>query len=414
MKRKSIDLLSPPFKGHLHPILAMGRVLAKDYDVKVVSSAAAESDIKAAGLQAILLNSIDDEALVNCVNPTYAVRSSPGKLLGQFKQVLSFFYQLKQELTDIYSRKRPDLIIADFTLPVAGIVADENSIDWWTSMPSPCVIECNGGPPSYLGGFKQSDKLSGKAKNWFGRRLVRLFKLTVALLCKKHITALNVKGIYRKDGTEAIYASERILCLGFQGLEFSRPWPKAVEFIGPMLYSPQRSDPKPYFDEKKRYILVTLGTHLDWCKESVFSEIASLASQFSNTVFHFSQGKVGSAPFPQSKDNLQCFSYINYQDDLPKYDFVIHHGGAGILYYCIQHAKPNIVLPQDYDQFDHAARLQAKGLAIWIKNIGQIKQALHALLNDHEARKRLVNFYDSCIDNQQGLSLTKLVKQKFH
>ncbi|ODS22965.1 hypothetical protein AB835_11470 [Candidatus Endobugula sertula] len=102
---------------------------------------------------------------------------------------------------------------------------------------------------------------------------------------------------------------------------------------------------------------MTLGTHLDWCKQAIYHEIEKLAAHFPDTVFHFTEGNANNSTYLKSND--QCFklAYINYERYLPEYDFVVHHGGAGILYYCLQYAKPSIVLPQDCDQFDHAARL---------------------------------------------------------
>ena len=412
MKRKRIDLLAPPFKGHLHPILAIAKLLANDYEIKVLSSAAAKADIEAAGLCPVLLTSIDDKALIECVNPTYAVRSSPFKLFAQFKQVIVFFQQLKSELESIYSDNHPDLIIADFTLPIVGIIANQKQIAWWTSMPSPCVIECSGGPPSYMGGWKEGKNLLTKARNWAGRKLVRAFKKLVFYLCKKHIRSLGLEKIYRKDGTEAIYSNECILCLGYREFEFSKPWPDATQFVGPMLYSPKLPHEPPVFQSDKQYILVTLGTHLDWCKEAIYREIEGLVDQFPDIVFHFTAGNSESNTYLKSHNQCLKFAYINYETHLPKYDFVIHHGGAGILYYCIQYAKPSIVIPQDYDQFDHAARLEALGLAIWVKSLKELPIALQKLRADSNIEKKIMHFYRRCSKSHHIASISKLVDHK--
>ena len=44
-------------------------------------------------------------------------------------------------------------------------------------------------------------------------------------------------------------------------------------------------------------------------------------------------------------------------------DYVIHHGGAGIFYQCIEFKKPALILPHDYDQFDYAIRGVEAGIA---------------------------------------------------
>ncbi|WP_354624885.1 glycosyltransferase [Psychromonas sp. MME2] len=417
MKKISIDLLAPPFKGHLHPILSMGKqLLAHGFDVTVLSSETAKVDIEAAGLRPLLLTSIDDKILIECVNPAYAVRSSPTKLIAQFKQVISFFRLLKTELETIYAERSCDLMIADFTLPVAGIVADQNDIVWWTSMPSPCVIESSTGTPSYLGGWKESDSLPLKARDWLGRKLVRLFKRSAFYLCKKTIRSLGLDNIYREDGTEVIYSKHCILCLGYQDFEFSKNWPKAAKFVGPMLYTPEITDEPaheaPMFQENKRYVLVTLGTHLDWCKKGIYQEVEKLSIQFPDVVFHFTDGNANNDSYAKSHNQCFRFSYINYECYLPKYDFVIHHGGAGILYYCLQFEKPCIVIPQDYDQFDHAARLEALNLSIWVKNVKEISIALQTLLMGSCVAQSIKSFNERYANKNHNLALLGLVESE--
>jgi len=53
------------------------------------------------------------------------------------------------------------------------------------------------------------------------------------------------------------------------------------------------------------------------------------------------------------KNNLHIYHYLDYDEILPKIDYVIHHGGAGILYSCIKYNKPAVIVPPDYDQFDY-------------------------------------------------------------
>jgi len=52
---------------------------------------------------------------------------------------------------------------------------------------------------------------------------------------------------------------------------------------------------------------------------------------------------------------------------LPKIDYVIHHGGAGILYSCIKYNKPAVIIPHDYDQFDYGVRADLAKIGIVAK-----------------------------------------------
>ncbi|MCW5202064.1 hypothetical protein VU12_03895 [Desulfobulbus sp. US4] len=409
MKRGQIDFVAPPFKGHLHPILAMGRLLAPYYDVCVISSASAQSDIRVAGLNAIILESIDDTALMNIVSPPYVVGNSPFALRKQFRGVLPFLQRLSHELENIYANRRPDLLIADFVVPVAGLVADTFNIPWWTSIPPACVLECRDGPPAYLGGLQPARSIIERIKNYLGRKLVRVFKRIIFQCYASEIKALGLNRIYREDGSEAIYSSQRILCLTHQGLEFAVNWPPQASLIGPMLYSPPTNSLQPDFVEGKKYILVTLGTHVDTQKDRVCAAVERIAHKFPDYVFHFTDGHSENQPVRRINDQLYRFSYINYQEHIASYDLVVHHAGTGILYHCLLNGIPSVAYPIDYDQFDYAARLEYHGFSLWLKNIRNLEKALAAALASEDIKSRVQEFAVTLRDKINASELLELV-----
>ncbi|WP_445765994.1 glycosyltransferase [Rheinheimera sp.] len=383
MPVERIDLLAPPFKGHLHPILAMGRQLKQaGYHVRVISSSLAQADIHAAGLVAVILRSVDDTKLMQVVNPPYAVGHSPRRLKAQFHQVLAFFQHVSVELDALYQTDKVDLLIADFTLAPAGIVAQRHGIRWWTSCPSPCALEVANGPPAYFGGVMPATKHWHCVWHKAGWMLMRLFKRSVFYWYRHAIRAMGLPQLYRKDGSEAIYSAEKILCLGYQSLEFATRWPAAVQFVGPMLYTPATAVTPPQFVPGKQHVLVTLGTHLQWHKDAMWQRIQQVAAQFPQLQFHFTDG-VEQVSASAGNGNVQRYSYINYAAQLHRYAVVIHHGGAGIMYHCLRQRIPALVYPLDYDQFDHAARLSYHGLAIWLQQLSQLPEALHQLLQSN-------------------------------
>jgi len=139
VRRPLVDLIAPPFSGHLHPLLGVGRRLARDVDVRVISTESAETRVRASGLQAhTLLRGRDREIWAIAEPPA---RSTPWLMLAQFRANLELMAQFQRELQALYRRSPADLVIADFTLPVAGYTARACGIAWWTSVPSPCVME---------------------------------------------------------------------------------------------------------------------------------------------------------------------------------------------------------------------------------------------------------------------------------
>ena len=84
------------------------------------------------------------------------------------------------------------------------------------------------------------------------------------------------------------------------------------------------------------------------------------------------------------KENMVMTDYLPYTGYLDSFDYVIHHGGAGITYNCIKYKKPSLVVPQDYDQFDFAARIEYFETGIKAENINDtedITQKLNILFN---------------------------------
>jgi len=236
---KRIDLFAPPFRGHLHPVLAMARELKlAGHEVCVFSTASAQSDIEAAGVACHIFASIDDIALRKVVNPPWKIGHSPLKLKRQFQHVLRFFTLLEDELQLIYATREVDLIIADFTLAPVGAFATQHQLRWWTSLPSPCVLECKDGPPAYFGGQQPATSKVGVLKHWLSRQLIRVFKQTLFFINRRAIAKFGLSSVYRQDGAECIYSPEKILCLGDPAIEFAKHWPAAAQFIGPQLYSP--------------------------------------------------------------------------------------------------------------------------------------------------------------------------------
>ena len=71
--------------------------------------------------------------------------------------------------------------------------------------------------------------------------------------------------------------------------------------------------------------------------------------------------------------------YLPYTGHLDSFDYVIHHGGAGITYNCIKYKKPSLVVPHDYDQFDFAARIEYFGTGIRAGNIRNTKDITQKL-----------------------------------
>lgn len=386
MSRKKVFLIAPPFSGHLHPLLGIGARLREIADVTVLSTpgAAAACELP---FHPILAH--HEKAVWAIAEPGQEVKSNPLLLYRQLKANIALLGDLKTELGAVFAAQKPDLVIADFTVPVAGIVALEQGIRWWTTLPSPCVFETPDGPPAYCGGLTPAKGRLQEAKQAALRAATRVFKRAMGLLFRRELRAIGFPGIYRADGSEAVYSPQRILALGIPEVEFPRTYPAHFQFAGLVLHTPKDITPAPPFAEDGRpHVLVTLGTHLPHVKGRLAAVVRRIAARHPGLVFHFTHGRPLKNPPAAGPANFQEHAHISYAEHLPRYDLVIHHAGAGILSHCLRHGVPAVVIPQDYDQFDNAARLVAHGLALRARDERELEPTLQRALNDPAMKAR--------------------------
>jgi UDP:flavonoid glycosyltransferase YjiC (YdhE family) len=400
-----IMLVAPPFSGHLHPMLAMARRLSAEHDVVFVSSESACGTIEAAGLRSEAVLRGEDAAIRAIAEPPYAVRSNPLLLNRQLKANVALMRRFHDELAAICASHRPALLIADFVLPVAGLVAKAHRIPWWTSLPSPSVLEARDGPPAYLGGLAPLAATRGRIRDAAGRAFVRGFKRTLFALYRKQLAWTGLRSPYRADGTEAVYSDECVLALGIREIEFARHWRAPVRFVGPLCYSPGPAHTVAWNGAPGPRVLVTFGTHLRAFKPEMADATREAARALPDIAFDVSHGETeasrdggpdGEAPVGQRHNggpadsraigNFRQFAYIPYDANVRHYDLVVHHGGTGIANQCLIDGVPALVHPLDFDQFDQAARLVHAGIARRLEHLGALARSVQATLADAELK----------------------------
>ena len=177
--------------------------------------------------------------------------------------------------------------------------------------------------------------------------------------------------------------------------EFERDWPPAFRFVGPLTGGPVFPHAAPEFEAGKRHVLVSLGTHLLWAKRAAFELLEAVAERMPECRFHFTHGAPKSTSH-ERRGNVRHYGYFPYDLYLPRYDAAIVHGGTGVLYSCIKAAMPMLVWPQDFDHFDHAARVVVRGLGTRLVPRHADRRRSGALLDDEARRARLQEFQAMC------------------
>ena len=300
---------------------------------------------------------------------------------------------LKAQVQTVWKANKPDLVIADFTLPIVGFLAQEMDVCWWTSTSALCAIETNTGTPSYLGGLTPGDSLPLWLRDFLGRKFIRGFKLGIGYWFRNELQSLNIPSIYLDNGYERIYSPAKILGLGMREFEFERDWPPTLEFIGPLTASPPFPHVPPTFEKDVKHVLVSLGTHIPWAKDQAAQFVQQVAAQMPRVHFHFSYGKAAKEANLQLGSNIYYYNYLPYDEYMPHFDAAIIHGGAGVVYSCIKAGVPMLIWPHDYDQFDQAARVVRRKLGLRFKaDLNHTVQTLHQLFSDQQIARQMTHF----------------------
>lgn len=387
-----IDLAAPPYAGHLFPLLDLARGLAdRGFDrLRVLSTSDAADAVRRCGLPLVPLLPGREREVMAVANTSGQAGGNPLRLLQQFRANVGLMRDLCEQLEREWDADRPDLVIADYTVPLAGLTAQRLGIRWWTSTPSPFLIETRTGTPACLGGWGLPRNVFGTVRDAVGRAAVRLVKRSFFALLRKELRAVGVRGVYRPDGSEVMYSPDRVLAFGMKEFEFPRDWPAAVEFVGPLTACPPVPHTPPTFPPGKRCILVTLGTHLPWARPRAGELVRRVAAAMPDCVFHSALGEPGSTALDIA-GNVHTHGFIPYVDYLHRYAAAITHGGTGITYACIQAGVPVLVWPHDFDQHDNAARIVHHGLGLRLRP-DRVTEDLNRLLTDPHFRDRLLAF----------------------
>lgn len=437
-----VTLVAPPFAGHLHPVLGMGVELARrGVPVRVVSTAAARPRIEAAGLAPEVVESADDATVTAIADPVERIGRDPMRLHRQFRATLGVLGAIRDELDDRFAADPPAIVVADFTLPVAGVAAVRHGARWFTALPSPAAIGSTDGTPAYCGGLLPPSGPAGRIRDAVARAGVRAFKRSVFVLNARPLRELGFTGAFRADGTEQAYSPDTILALGLAELELPRAWPVAVRFVGPVRYSPpgrpgawgvaatpghgepgepgERDDPGPGVARAAPRVLVAFGTHLAPEKARLVDVLDRVAARLPAVAFDLSLGGTA-APSGGASGRVRVLEYVDY-DRLDRYDAVVHHGGTGIAHAALAAGLPSVVIPIDYDQPDVAARLvhrdlaerlDARALRAGTAGADRLAAAVERALAPSAARRAaLARFRAACERSDGAIGAADLIEQ---
>ncbi|MGL4944087.1 MAG: hypothetical protein ACRC46_12980 [Thermoguttaceae bacterium] len=272
-----VDFIAPPFMGHVMPLLQLARVLKDNggQSVSFLSTPRAKPWIEREGVEFAPLVADQEAGILEMIESTKP--TGVRYVASLVQRTLVMMSQFRDELRTRWIASPPDLVVVDCMSPLAGIIADELSLRWWTATIIPCWIETKTGTPCLNGGWMPPKSFLGRARDGIGRSTIRITKRLVFSLFRRHMKALGVESVYRANGEERVISPERILALGVPDFEFPRDWPSQLVWAGPCI-GLSHSRVEPHFEPGRSHVLITMGTQLGplACKmESVIRVVAA-------------------------------------------------------------------------------------------------------------------------------------------
>lgn len=375
-RRPRIDLVAPPYAGHLHPTLGIALELQRQgADVRLLTSgdgalgSAQAAGVPAVGLVPELSDAIDAHSRT-------VIGSAPLKMralahLQSFRGAMEIEAAMARQLAELWDEESPDALVADFAIPIAGHEAQRRGIPWITSCPSPSVLDTPDAPPIYLGGLGPLPGRVGRLRDGAGRLLILAVKQGAALAARRMLEPYGVRRPHRADGTEIAYSPRRILALGLRELELSGRFAWPVRFTGPIVGPPAALADRlavVTVASDRPVIVLTLGTHLDGEKRRLAQIVEELlrrapAAEIWCGLGGGDAGRRELELLAEREPRLQVRRLLDYRQ-LGGAALIVHHGGAGIAWAATSSGARQLVWPVDHDQPDIAVRLERAGLAV--------------------------------------------------
>ena len=385
MKKIKIDVVALPLSGHLYPTMNLLAPLLQNpqYEIRLFTGPQKKAVAEAVGFQVLPILEGHVKEFEKAANNKEQLG-----IISAYRQLsasLDLINLVSDQLIQEWTNHRPDIVIVDFITLSGGLVANQLCIPWITTMATQFVLETTDGPPCFMGGMGSPKNFWQATIQFLGRKSTRLVKRIVSFLLRDRLKRYNFR-LYNHLDQETIYSPYSILGIGMKEVELKKGFPDHFLWVGPSGASVEAGEDYPLdltpFKERKK-VLVTCGTQLAWAKENLIYQAKQLAKAHPDCHFFVTRGVGGEAfQCENLMENLSLVSYLPYKEYIPKMDYVIHHGGAGIFYQCIIYGKPALILPHDYDQFDYAVRGVEAGVAFTAKrdNSKAIGQSFEELL----------------------------------
>lgn len=354
--------------GDLHPYIAVGQALvARGQQVRLATAIEYRTRVEAAGLQfAPLAPSIAGLGEPQDVARRFFARwRGPQRL---FEAMVNA--PLHQACEDLRSALQGvEIAVSHPITPALALLAEAHAVPWLSSVLAPYSLFSALDPP-LIPNFQWLQRLPRGGRRLRGP-LLNLVRATVRRW-ERPLHALRAElGLPPIAGSQLIdgqFSPLGTLALFDPQLAAPQPdWPARTDLCGPALHdaADPLDPPAPARERLERFlaagappVVFALGSSAVWFAEDYWQHAVAACLRLGVRGVLLTGMPVQHSLPPE----VAAFDYLPYSEVFPRAAAVVHQAGIGTLSHALRCARPQLLTPVGFDQFDNAARAARLGV----------------------------------------------------
>ncbi len=207
--------------------------------------------------------------------------------------------------------------------------------------------------------------------------------------------------------------SDRLCIVGtFPQLEYSRPWPREVHIVGPLIWEPPYHDVEPPAGSDP-LVLIAPSTAQDPEHRLLRSALAGLGRERVRVLAATNRKPLSEAVVVAN--NTRLVDWVSYARTMPRCQLVVCHAGHGTLVRALASGVPVLAVPHSGDMGENAARADWAGVGVrlpWrLLTPRTLALACRRALRDHRLSARTAELARWAAEHDPAARAAELVTQ---
>lgn len=382
----NIALICPPLPGHLNPMFALGRALARrGHLVTLFHIPAVEASVRAQGLSFEPVGTANNELLAASIREMGSARGLHS-LRFAVRCARLMTELLCEELPSAFARTRIDCVLVDQNEPGGGTVAEHLGLPFISVCPSLPLNREPGVPPPFVPWGYRAAPLA-RLRNRVGYGFSDLLISPINRTLNRYRRRWGLPRVTRPDDTFSPLAQ---LCQMIPEFDFPRrDLPATFHYVGPFCAPDLAPVPFPFEQlNGKPLVYASLGTLQP--RDSGYFRVIAEACAGLNVQLVISTGGDSGNLLRDLPGSPIVVRYAPQLEILVRASLTITHAGLNTVMQSLMFGVPMVALPITHDQPAIAARVarSGSGEAIPMKKVTAplLREAVERVLHGESYR----------------------------